>query len=153
MDAEWVAVLLTLTGFLGSLINALWARRERKAAAESAADAHQVHESMAGSQAAIAAALSRPAVAFVVEPFGTKWMLKNVGQDTATSVQIEWPNFTHPQSDASNVLEPGSGIAFGIGSRRAGARRPQSLRLVCDQRPDGVTIALPGVPDGGLGWG
>jgi len=113
MDAEWVAVLLTLAGFLGSLVNALWARHERVAAGAAAADAHQVQESIAASQASIAASLAKPSVAFVVEAFGSNWMLKNIGQDAASGLLIEWPNFTYPQRDVPDVLEPGNELLSG----------------------------------------
>lgn len=146
MDAEWAAVALVLVGFLGSLVNALWARRERIYAGRSADLALEVQESMAASQAAIAAALSRPAVAFDIVEHGKRWMLRNKGQETATDVWVDWPDWIRIINDTEDLtrLEPGSGIVFGGAPRRFGESRETATRVTCAQLPEGANVTLPG---------
>lgn len=143
MDVEWVAVVLVLAGFLGSLINALWARRERIAAGESADMAREVQESMADSQAKIATALSRPDVAFEVVEHGKFWLLRNKGRATATGLVINWPALCHPIGDVPDTLEPGIGVVFGLAPRRVGAELVSTMRVSCEQLPDGVPVSVP----------
>jgi hypothetical protein len=146
VDWGWVAAVLTLAGFLGSLVNALWARQERMAAAESAADAHAVQESMAASQASIAKSLARPAVAFEIVQDGRTWILRNKGQDAATSVRPEWPYWVRLM-DEHNVppyqLGPGEGVAFSITMPRFGERRKPSMLITCEELPGGVSVTVP----------
>lgn len=147
MDTEWVAVMLTLAGFFGSLVNALWARRERMAAAQSAADAHQVQESMAESQASIAASLARPSVAFEVLGDGHRgWVFRNRGQNTATNVRPEWPHWVrliNGDDPLPAEMGPGVGISFSIAGPKFGERRNPSMRVTCDQLLDGVSVIVP----------
>ena len=100
----------------------------------------------AASQAAIAAALSRPAVAFDIVEYGKRWMLRNKGQETATDVSVDWPDWIRIINDTDDLtrLEPGNGIVFGGAPRRFGESRETATRVTCAQLPDGVNVTLPG---------
>jgi len=147
--SEWVGVVLVLVGFLGSLVNALWARAERVRAervraGKSADLALEVQESMAASQATIAAAFTRPAVKFEVVPHGKRWALKNIGTGKATDVVIDWPTWCAPDTNVVMELGPDEGVTFWIHTRRfSEGRRTPSMLVTCRELETPVRVMLP----------
>ncbi len=145
VQSEWVAVALTLVGFLGSLGAAWFARKERIAAGTSADLAHAVQEEMAASQAAIAAALTRPKVMFESVPHSIRtFVLRNKGPETATDLVIDWPDWIWVVNDeVPTSLAPGECIEFGGAGRRLREERETSMLVACAQLPGGMRVPLP----------
>lgn len=145
MNAEWVAVVLTLIGFVGSLAAAWFARKEQMAAGRSADLAREVQESMAASQAAIAAALERPRVAFEAGPHSVRtWVLRNKGPEAATGLVVDWPDWVRLIVDpAPTSLEIGEAIEFSGTMRRPRDERETTMLVVCSELPQGIRVPLP----------
>lgn len=148
MNPEWIAVGLSLTGMVGSLVAALWALRERKRAGEAAdrsesraEESLDALQSMDGSLQRIAMNFaarslpsmqtsSAPGVDFLVEHRGKgTFVLRNVGVDAATNVSV-----SVPQRVITRDLPDGVDLQVGQGH--------QFLVIATMQSPSAVDVTV-----------
>lgn len=146
MSAEWIAVVLSLFGMLGSLVAAKWsrddARRSNDAAdraEERAEEANTLRESMSKSLVKLA---EKPEVGFKASRAvrNRRVIVTSTGTRTVTGLTIEpapsWREGVQPATE----LEPGESFECLLGGQIV------SIKIFCDQKPEGEWVEIPVPP-------